>query len=87
MPAVTHNPDAYQRIAFDALHWVGWTFEAAMQDSTRREIEHAEATGKEVYYLTGPINTVYRLRTGPDGSASLRYRAFSWGDSVNAKAS
>jgi hypothetical protein len=38
MPAVTHNPDAYQRIAFDALHWVGWTFEAAMQDSTRREI-------------------------------------------------
>lgn len=56
-------------------------------DSTRREIEHAEATGKEVYYLTGPINTVYRLRTGPDGSASLRYRAFSWGDPVNAKAS
>lgn len=48
-------------------------------DSTRREIAHAEATGKEVYYLEGPCNTVYRLRTGPDGSNSLRYRAFSWG--------
>ena len=48
-------------------------------DSTRREIAHAEATGKEVYYLEGGINTVYRLRTGPDGSASMRYRAFDWG--------
>lgn len=47
-------------------------------DSTRREIDHAEAHGKEIYYLDGGINTVYRLRTGPDGSASLRYRAFDW---------
>jgi hypothetical protein len=51
-------------------------------DSTRREIEHATATGKDVYYLTGGINTVYRLRTGPDGGLSLRYRAFDFGASL-----
>lgn len=49
-------------------------------ESTQREIDHAAATGKEIYYLTGPYNTVYRLRTGPDGTASLRYRAFDWGN-------
>lgn len=49
-------------------------------DSTRREIEHATATGKDVYYLEGGISTVYRLRTGPDGASSLRYRAFDWGN-------
>jgi hypothetical protein len=47
-------------------------------ESTRREIAHAEATGKDIYYLTGD-RTVYQLRTGPDGSNSLRYRAFDHG--------
>lgn len=45
-------------------------------DSTRREIAHAEATGKDVYFLEGG-RTVYQLRTGPDGASSMRYRAFS----------
>lgn len=49
--------------------------------STRREIEHAKATGKRVYYTEsfkhdGP--GVYSLRTGPDGPSSLRYRAFDF---------
>lgn len=48
-------------------------------DSTANEILHAQRTGKEVYYLTGG-RTVYQLRTGPDGGASLRYRAFDWGN-------
>ena len=47
-------------------------------ESTAREIAHAKATGKPVYYLEGD-NIIYRLRTGPDGPSSLRYRAFSWG--------
>lgn len=46
--------------------------------STAREIEHANATGKEIYYLSHG-RTVYQLRTGPDGPSSLRYRAFDWG--------
>lgn len=35
---------ACQRLAFDALYWVGWTFEAAMNDRTRREIIELIAT-------------------------------------------
>ena len=46
-------------------------------ESTAREIAHAKATGKPVYYLEGD-NIIYRLRTGPDGPGSLRYRAFAW---------
>lgn len=47
-------------------------------ESTSREIAHAKAAGKPVYFLEGD-NLVYRLRTGPDGPSSLRYRAFDWG--------
>ena len=51
-------------------------------ESTRREIAHARATGKDVYYTDfGAAPTVYQLRTGPDGPGSLRYRAFGWGES------
>lgn len=46
--------------------------------STAREIEHAERTGKTVYYTGGQGRTVYQLRTGPDGFGSLRDRAFGW---------
>ncbi|WP_200939851.1 hypothetical protein [Brevundimonas sp. Root1279] len=45
--------------------------------STAREIEHARASGKDVYFLSHG-RTVYQLRTGPDGAGSLRYRAFDW---------
>lgn len=42
MPAAAYrphvNPAAYLRIAFDALNWTGCTFEAAMQQPTRRQI-------------------------------------------------
>lgn len=54
-------------------------------DSTRREIAHAEKTGKAVYYLEGG-RTVYQLRTGPDG-ARMRYRAFDHGSSNLEKGS
>lgn len=47
-------------------------------DSTRREIAHAESSGKAVYYLYGD-QTLYRLRTSELGPNSLRYRAFDWG--------
>lgn len=46
-------------------------------DSTRREIAHAERSGKLVYY-THEGRTVYQLRTGPGGCESMRYRAFAW---------
>jgi len=46
-------------------------------DSTAREIAHAKATGKDVYYVSGDP-TVYRLRVGPDGFGSQRDRAFSY---------
>jgi len=47
--------------------------------STQREINHARATGKDVYFTSmGAGRTVYQLRTGPDGFGSLRDRAFSW---------
>lgn len=49
-------------------------------ESTQREINHAIFTGKEVYYtFIGSPSTVYRLRTGPDGAGSIRYRAFDYG--------
>lgn len=41
MTTQTHphvNPAAYLRIAFDALCWAGWTFDAAMCDAKRRQI-------------------------------------------------
>lgn len=47
-------------------------------ESTSREIAYAKAAGKPVYFLEGN-NIIYRLRTGPDGANSLRYRAFDWG--------
>lgn len=47
-------------------------------ESTSREIAYAKAAGKPVYFLEGD-NIIYRLRTGPDGANSLRYRAFDWG--------
>lgn len=51
-------------------------------ESTRREIAYAETFGKDVFYTSpGAGRTVYELRTGPDGPASLRYRAFDWGNS------
>ena len=46
-------------------------------DSTAREIAHAKATGKDVYYVSGDP-TVYRLRVGPDGFGSQRDRAFGY---------
>ncbi len=45
-------------------------------ESTRNEILHAEWSGKKVFYTDGGGPTVYKLRTGPDGVSSLRYRAF-----------
>lgn len=51
-------------------------------ESTAREIARAKATGREVYYVHGDP-TVYRLRTGPDGPASQRYKAFSYNDPLS----
>lgn len=48
-------------------------------DSTRREIAHAEGTGKPVYYVYQGSPTIYQLRTGPAG-CEQRWRAFAWGE-------
>jgi hypothetical protein len=40
MPEVT---DAHRRAAFEAMHWAGWTFEAAMADDLRRRQVEARA--------------------------------------------
>lgn len=47
-------------------------------ESTAREIEHAKGSGKPVYYTDQGAPTVYQLRTGPNGTNSLRYRAFDY---------
>lgn len=47
-------------------------------ESTRREIEHATATGKPVFYTElGTGRYVYELRTGYS-EERMRYAAFSW---------
>ncbi|MGQ3001270.1 MAG: hypothetical protein ACT6UH_00550 [Hydrogenophaga sp.] len=40
MPEVT---DAHRRAAFEAMHWEGWTYEAAMADDTHRRVVEARA--------------------------------------------
>lgn len=40
LPDVT---DAHRRAAFEAMHWTGWTFEAALADDTRRRVVEARA--------------------------------------------
>lgn len=40
LPEVT---DAHRRAAFDAMHWLGWTFEDAMGNDTRRRLIEARA--------------------------------------------
>jgi hypothetical protein len=40
MPEVT---DAHRHAAFEAMHWAGWTFDAAMADDTRRRLIEARA--------------------------------------------
>lgn len=48
-------------------------------ESTRREIKHAEATGKRVYYtdMATEGHYVYELRTG-ETVELMRYSAFDW---------
>lgn len=40
LPEVT---DAHRRAAFEAMHWTGWTFEAAMGNDTRRRLIECRA--------------------------------------------
>ncbi len=35
--------DADRRAAFEAMHWAGWTYEAAMADDTRSRLVEARA--------------------------------------------
>lgn len=60
---MTTHTAAYQRMAFAALHWVGWTFEAAMADPTRREITEFIATRwpKRNMETIVPISKIERL--------------------------
>jgi len=37
-PAMPKVTDAHRRAAFAAMHWTGWTFEAAMATPTRRAV-------------------------------------------------
>jgi hypothetical protein len=53
-------------------------------ESTTREIAHAKRAGKSIFYTHSGDQTVYRLRTGPDGATSMRYRAFNYGEAGEA---
>lgn len=61
-----HNPALYERPAFDALHWPGHTFEAAMSDPARRDIIEFIATRwpqKPMENIV-PISRICQLATG-----------------------
>jgi hypothetical protein len=68
MPPVT---DAHRRAAFEAMHWTGWKFEAAMQfDMRRRFIEaraHAIRTAEWEKTTQRRVVPVRRVRLGADG--------------------
>ena len=52
----------YRRLAFDALAWVGITFEAAMADPTRREIiEHIATRWPQKMENIVPISRIEQL--------------------------
>lgn len=40
LPEIT---DTHRRAAFKAMHWAGWTFEAAMLDDTRKRVIECRA--------------------------------------------
>jgi len=68
MPPVT---DAHRLAAFEAMHWTGWTFEAAMRfDMRRRFIEaraHAIRTAEWEKTTQRRVVPVRRVRLGADG--------------------
>ena len=43
-PALPSVTEGHRQAAFAAMHWAGWTYEAAMADTTRRQIIEARAT-------------------------------------------
>lgn len=47
MPTITLPPitDAHRLAAFTAMHWPGWTYEAAMRFDMRRKLIEARASG------------------------------------------
>lgn len=46
MPTITLPPitDSHRRAAFEAMHWPGWTYEAAMRFDMRRKLIEARAS-------------------------------------------
>lgn len=68
MPPVT---DAHRLAAFEAMHWTGWTYEAAMAyDLRRRLVEvRAHALRKAEWEKTTQrrVVPVHRVRPGADG--------------------
>jgi hypothetical protein len=42
-PAMPNVTEGHRRAAFEAMHWAGWTYEAAMANTTRRQIIDARA--------------------------------------------
>ena len=68
LPEVTH---AHRLAAFTAMHWSGWTFEAAMQYDMRRRLVEARAaqirTDEWKATQRRSVVPVKRVRLGADG--------------------
>ena len=68
LPEVT---DAHRRAAFEAMHWAGWTFDAAMQyDMRRRLIEIRAAQIRTAQWQATQMRSVVpikRIKLGCDG--------------------
>ncbi len=68
LPPVT---DAHRHAAFEAMHWSGWSYEAAMAFDMRRrlvELRAAQLRTREWQAGTqGSVEPVRRIRLGADG--------------------
>ena len=68
LPAVT---DAHRHAAFEAMHWPGWTFAAAMAYDLRRRLIEARAgqirTREWLASHPPELRTVQRARVCSDG--------------------
>lgn len=68
MPPVT---DAHRRAAFCAMRWVGWSFDAAMADETKRRViecrAHTLRTDEWLATQQRTVVPVVRCKPGADG--------------------
>lgn len=85
LPPVT---DAHRHAAFEAMHWPGWTYEAAMQYSLRRKLIECRAaqmrTREWVATQARSVVPVKRVRLGADGHPVGWATQMTRGDFVDA---